>query len=70
MARYTVLFGYRTNYTGCGDEWEKYESDDLQAAVKFWTEYPSSTNFEKPGYVYIQDEETGEVVDGYWTEVE
>lgn len=66
--RYLVLFGYTP--VGVGDEWVKFESDDLSEAVEFWKKYPSTTNFEKAWYLYIQDNETGEAVGDYWTDGE
>ena len=66
MARYEVLFGYLVG----GDEWLKFESDNLDEAVKFWEDYPDSRNFELSWYLYIRDNETRDVLDPYWTEGE
>ena len=66
MARYEVLFGYEVG----GDEWLKFESDSLDEAVKFWEGYIKRTNPELSWHLYIRDNETGDVLDPYWTEGE
>lgn len=64
--RYSVLFGYQSNFNSCGDEWSKFDTDCLDDAVKFWNEYTEQCDFEKPWYLCIRDNETGEIVGDYY----
>jgi len=68
MARYSVLFGYRNQNTSAQEEWCKGETDDLREAIETWEWYQSISVFEKPWYLYIFDEETGETLDYFYAE--
>lgn len=66
--KYDVLFGYKNQRVS--EEWLEFSSDNVDDCVDFAKKYTNITDVEKPGYVYVWDNQSESVVDDSWIDLD